>query len=631
MDNENDSASENNENTTPEEATPNIAIHAEIAPRITFASHQNDVAVIADLAIANPTSEDLENLTLHISAEPTVISERDWHIDRLAAGSEMRIRDRRISIAGGMLSELTERLRADVRIELRQHEDILAEVIHPIMALAQNEWGGARYMPELLAAFVTPNDPAIQRLLREASNILQSAGRPSSLEGYQSQSRKRSWEIVSGIWAAVVARGLTYAEPPASFETEGQKIRLPSVIEEHGLATCLDTALLFAAAIEQAGLNPIVVFTHAHALCGAWLQRQTLPALTVDDPMEIRKAIDQHELVLFETTLATAGESLPFTKAIRAGREAIDEGRESDFVYAIDIALARSRQIQPLSSRQASSASGAGAAAGQVNRTAPALDAPPELPAFDTETTEVEASLTPEERLDRWKRSLLDLSKRNRLLNLRESRTSIPIFCPDPARLEDKIAAGKRIRIITPPSRRTAEGEIDPTLYRLRTGEEHARRFAEEALERNEIVANTDAASLEKGLIELYRKAKADFEEGGSNTLFLAIGILRWRPRGEITHSYRAPLILMPVKLARRSAASKPYLTRHDDDPTFNLTLLQMLRQDFEISIPELAGELPVDESGIDVQRIWQIVRAHVREAPGFEVVEEVVLSTFPS
>lgn len=517
MDNENESTLEHSENTTPEKTTPSIEIHAEIASRITFASHQNDVAVIADLAITNPTSEDLENLTLHISAEPRVISERSWPIDRLAAGSEIRVRDRRVSIAGGMLSELTERMRADIRIELRHSEEILAEAIHPIIALAQNEWGGARYMPELLAAFVTPNDSAVQRLLREASNLLQSAGRPSSLEGYQSKSRQRSWEIASGIWAAVVARGLTYAEPPASFEMEGQKIRLPSVIEEHGLATCLDTTLLFAAAIEQAGLHPIVVFTHTHALCGVWLQPQTLPALTVDEPMEIRKAIDQQELVLFETTLAVAGESLPFSKAIRAGREAVEEGRESDFVYAIDIALARSRQIQPLSSRQASTASSPDAAAGQANRTVPALDLPPELPGFDTEIAVVEAALTPEERLDRWKRSLLDLSKRNRLLNLQESRTSIPIFCPNSAKLEDKLAAGNRIRILMPPPQRTTEGEIDPMLYRLRTGEEHARRFAEEALERNEIIANTDAASLEKGLIELYRKAKVDFEEGGSN------------------------------------------------------------------------------------------------------------------
>ncbi len=256
---------------------------------------------------------------------------------------------------------------------------------------------------------------------------------------------------------------------------------------------------------------------------------------------------------------------------------------------------------------------------------------PPLLPGFDTDMVEAaaDAPSTPAARLERWKRSLLDLSKRNRMLNVRESRTAIAIFCPDPAALEDRIANGKRIRLIPPPARKGADAEIDAALRKLRTGEDLDVKFALDALARNEIVANTDEKSLEKGAIELYRKARADMEEGGANTLLLALGVLRWRPTGEAVRSYRAPLILLPVKLERRSAASGLYLTRHDDDPVFNLTLLEMLRQDFDIHLPELAGDLPTDASGVDVKRVWEIVRARVRDVDGFEVVEDVALSTF--
>ena len=611
-----------------DDKTKTVEIRAELAGQFTFASHQNDIAIMADLVIVNSTEEDLSNLTLHASAEPNVIGTKVWTIDRIVACSELRIRDRRIPFAGGLLNELTERMRADICIELRRGDQVLAKLMHPVVALARNEWGGARHMPELLAAFVAPNDPAVQRLLRDASSILRDASKSGSLEGYQSGSPKRSWEIVAGIWAAVVARGLTYTEPPASFETDGQKIRLPSMIETHGLATCLDIALLFAAAIEQAGLNPVLVFTRGHALCGAWLQPQSLPTLTVDDVMEIRKPIDSKEMVLFETTLAAAGVSLPFTKAASAGREQVDEINEDEFVYAIDIARARGRGIQPISGFADTGGDGK-IDAGSIARSIPALDVPPDLPESYTEEAEEPVPTTSEERLERWKRSLLDLSKRNRLLNLRDSKTAIPIFCPDPAALEDRIAAGKRIRIVTAEPRRGENGEIDPVLRLLKTGDELAVREAKEALERNEIIANTDEKSLEKGIVELFRKAKADFEEGGSNTLFLAIGMLRWRPTSDGSRSYRAPLILLPVKLVRRSASSKPYLTSHDDDPIFNLTLLQMLRQDFAIEIPELGGALPADESGVDVRRIWESVRMRVREVPGFEVVEDVVLSTF--
>lgn len=139
---------------------------------------------------------------------------------------------------------------------------------------------------------------------------------------------------------------------------------------------------------------------------------------------------------------------------------------------------------------------------------------------------------------------------------------------------------------------------------------------------------NADAKMLEKGAIELYRKAKADFEEGGSNTLYLALGMLRWTPAGSKT-AYRAPMVMLPVRLERRSAASKPKIARHEDDPVFNLTLLEMLRQDFQLTFPDLEKGLPRDGHGVDIRRVWSLVRARVRDIPGFEVVEEVVLSTF--
>ena len=412
--------------------------------------------------------------------------------------------------------------------------------------------------------------------------------------------------------------------PPASFDTEGQKVRTPSAIEERKLATCLDLALYFAAAIEQVGLHPVVVFTRGHAFAGAWLEPKALPSLTVDDASEIRKAIDMKELVVFETTLATADSPVPFGRAVDEGRRQLDLAIEESFNYAIDIGQARARGILPL----AGSASAQGGSPAEPRARTVALEPAPVLPPFSAGVGEDEADRTPEQRLDRWKRSLLDLSLRNRLLNLRTVSTAIPIFCPSPADLEDLLAKGRKISLITPPAR-TAAGQMDSELRLLRTGEDTDRLFAEQALERGEIVANMEPAKLDKAAIELYRKAKADFEEGGANTLFLALGMLAWRPKGRESGLYRAPLIMLPVKLERASARSRPQLRLHEDEPIFNLTLVQMLRQDFEIDLGDLAQDLPADDHGVDVARVWAIVRHKVRNAPGFEVLEEVVLSTF--
>src|SRR3546814_6942859 len=67
------------------------------------------------------------------------------------------------------------------------------------------------------------------------------------------------------------------------------------------------------------------------------------------------------------------------------------------------------------------------------------------------------------------------------------------------------------------------------------------------------------------GLIELYRKAKSDLQEGGANTLFFALGMLKWKQSEDEARSYRAPLILVPVKLERRSARSQVKIMRSEE------------------------------------------------------------------
>lgn len=604
-----------------------VELLVSMAERITFASHQNDVAVVADLVVRNNTSEAIEDLRLSIECEPPLFSGKTWNIDRLAPESEVRIRDRALPLAGALLSEINERVRSQVTFKLKKGDEVLLDTTRDLLGLARNEWGGASYMPELLAAFVMPNDPAVSTLLKEAGEVLRSAGENCSIDGYQSKQRKRVWQIVSAIWSAISSRRLIYASPPASFESEGQKVRTPSDILESGLATCLDTALLFAAVVEQAGLNPIIALSKGHAFCGVWLQPQNLPTLTFDDCVDLRKCLTLNELVFFETTLVTSEPALSFSKATKVGERLISESEESNFVYALDIKRARSQRITPLNSFSKFSAKQEGDTEQAFHQ---ALESAPELPCFDIGVGTDSPPDSPETRLEHWKRKLLDLTKRNRLLDLKPSKTAIKLNCPDPAKLEDRLADGQKITVT--PMVDLASGGVsgrDAELYHNRTGEDLARKFALDALERNEVVSEISQKDLDSGLVELFRKAKTDIEEGGANTLFLALGILKWKQSPNETRVHRAPLVLVPVKLERRSAASKVKIAHHEDDTVFNMTLLEMLRQDFNLRIPELEGPLPQDQSGIDVSRIYEIVRRAVRDVPGFEVVEETVLSTF--
>ena len=103
-----------------------------------------------------------------------------------------------------------------------------------IELLARDEWGGVPDMAQILAAFVSPNDPAVARVLKHAASLLEKAGHEGSMNGYQSCDPRRAYLLAGAIWSAVTGLALTYAEPPASFEKEGQKIRGPDRITDDG-------------------------------------------------------------------------------------------------------------------------------------------------------------------------------------------------------------------------------------------------------------------------------------------------------------------------------------------------------------------------------------------------------------
>jgi hypothetical protein len=255
-------------------------------------------------------------------------------------------------------------------------------------------------MPELLAAFSMPNDPAVDRVLRDASTILHKAGKPDGIDGYKSGSRQRVWEVASAIYTAIGNLGISYALPPASFERDGQKIRLPGQILEGRLATCLDTTMLFSSALEQAGLNPVVALPHGHAIVGVWLQPEELATIVIDEAETLRKRVQLKELVLIETTFATSRPAPSFSKAVVAANECISPDKDESFIAGIDIRRARAHRITPLGRKSTSAgAAGGGDRHAQIEQ---ALEEAPPLPDFDSDREEKDVLETPAGRLERW-------------------------------------------------------------------------------------------------------------------------------------------------------------------------------------------------------------------------------------
>lgn len=601
-----------------------IIIEAKFLPKFNLAFLQNSVPVLLELALLNSSEQTLDNLTLTLTSTPAFVKPKIWHIEAISPQQKIDINERDIQLDNAMLLGLNEAESVHISLSLVSNENIVAKFDGALELLPRNQWGGISCMPEMIAAYVQPNDIEIEHILKKAASILRAHNKEASLNGYIGGSAK-AWEMSSAIWGAIGSLGLDYALPPASFEQAGQKIRTPSQIRETGLATCLDSTLLICAAMEQCGLNPVIIVTSGHSFAGVWLKDEEFSSVIVDDITAIRKRIKLKELLVFETTLLTQRPCPTFSKAIEQGEKQLSEGEEDKFEMVVDIRRARMQRIKPLSSLN-----------GKVNESLikevenfePIFDEAPELP--DDEILHSENILSnPANRLEMWQRKLLDLSLRNNLLNFRTNKRMVRLDAPNPGKLEDSLADGNTIRIKPRPDLMSGSDLRDKTIYESRELEDIHKAHALDALQRNEVFVSIEAEELESRLTELYRTARATLSEGGSNTLFLAVGFLSWTKNEKDNKRYRAPLILIPVVLNRRSIREGFSLSLHDDEARFNPTLVQMLRQDFGLELPIDQRELPKDEHGLDIEGIWRQVSHAIKEIKGWEVSEEVILSTF--
>jgi very-short-patch-repair endonuclease len=597
----------------------------------------NHVPLLSELSLVNDGAEPLGDVTINLEAVPPAIAPKTWRLGAVGAGQVRALRDLDLALDGPWISSLTEGVRGAITFTVRTGDCVVAEERRDLRLLAHNEWGGSAQISDLLAAFVEPNDPAVPRILRKASDLLRAQGKPDGIEGYQATSKARLWEQINAIWSAVCSLDIRYVNPPPSFEKTGQRIRPPRQIMEERLGTCLDLAVLFAACIEHAGMRPLIVLTKGHAFAGAWLSRHDFGTSVADDAPGLRTRLALDDLLLFETTLCCQSPAPGFRRACAAGAEQVAAGRDAEFDGVIDVHRARQRRILPLGA-----ASGAYARAPQSGAPdaaePPAAGPPPieEAPALreDVEAGEREPPpATPAGRLARWRKRLLDLSGRNRLLNLRlGGRQALAVDCPDAGHLEDLLAEMRGRSKAAPlrfrpwPDLMSGGDPRSARLHRDRLNEDAGRAFAKEALAKRELLVGRDEEQLQTALTEIYRAARAAQQEGGANTLFLTIGALLWRPKGK-DKPYRAPLILVPVVLDRPSVRSGFLLRAHDDETRVNSTLLELLRQEFDMRLPGLDEAVPEDGSGLDVSAILDAFRRKARDVPGWEVTEEVALT----
>lgn len=581
-----------------------ITVSEQINSSLNFSMQQNYIPVIRSVTIHNASEELLTDLELRISFEPEFAKNFSCRVSAVAPGASVEINPIRLVLSTDFLFSLTERMLGNITTEVYRGDERLYCSESTIELLAYDQWSGLRVMPELIAAFVTPNHPMISEVLLKAGAYLEQWTGSPSFTGYQTQNPDNVKKQMAAVYAALQALGIVYNNPPASFEELGQRIRMPHVVIGQGLGTCLDLSVLYASCLEAAGLYPLIGFNRGHAYAGCRLNEETFADCMVDDisAFEKRLAKGSEELLFVECTDLTAGSGTDFDRAVKHGCAHIEEA--SEFEGVVDIRRSRGSGIRPIP-LQLEKAEGYSGRDKQGGSDDLRVKAPAEL--IQPRMADLSGS---EENLTKqrvWERKLLDFSLRNTLLNFRPGKNSLQLMISDPAGLEDALSEGKSIRVTEAPSEWTMSIK-SVKMYEVENEKELIEGIAEEELKNGRVRTFITAEELGNQLKNMYRSAKVSMEENGTNTMFLALGFLRWYESDISEKARYAPIVLVPIDIVRSLRNGGYVIRSRQEEARINTTLLEYLRQIFQIGITGL-DILPEDDHGIDIRLIFHTVR----------------------
>src|SRR5688500_6983365 len=571
---------------------PAVSIEITSTPVLSYALAHNRVPVVSRLAITNlggpvraatvrlgvrdaegPIAKPVELLADLDEGRTTVLTDLGLVMDPAAM---LHVEDQRPGVI-------------DVEVEAASDEGtiLLGEGSRVVQVLAAQQWL-ATPVPlalEMLAAHVMPNHPAITALVSEAAGLLEEKTGSGALVGYAA-TPERVDEVVTAIAETMQRRGIRYSEPPLSWSDLGQQVRPPGDVLTWRVGTPLDTVVVLAAALEQAGIRPLLWLADGHAFLGYWREERSAESAATTDAVPLVNLVDLGLIGLVETTLLTSmGE--PGADLHRPVYTGWLTGELDRILGVTDVHRARKDGIYPLPAR-ARDEDGVQ----QVVEYRPALHSAPAKP----EPTAPAPSSKPEAppRVQQWKNALLDLSLRNRLINYTE-RSGLSLAVPDTARgaLENFGHAGTPVTLL--PTDQLAAVQKERGVASARALPEA--QLTELLVDRREVHADVTTGGYLPRLRNIAYKAKTVLEETGANNLYLALGSLVWELDGR---PLRSPLVLIPVVLAPMGRTGSYRLSLDESgSSTPNYCLLEKLRQLHGLTVPTLTevvdGTLDLD------------------------------------
>ena len=241
------------------------------------------------------------------------------------------------------------------------------------------------------------------------------------------------------------------------------------------------------------------------------------------------------------------------------------------------------------------------------------------------------------------RRSLLDLTMRNRLLNFRPNkRRTIRVVDGLPNDVYEMLVINEKAMEFKPEdedSKDSSDDSLDSQaefdeakvvdgvepmneltkIWKLPTSEAVSDKSNDRFLK-----TKLDSETLQKRLFFVSQESHSVFEEQGYSILFLALSFLEWKESPDSEEIRKAPLILVPVELERAGVQKTFRLTWTSEEVFANISLVAKL-SDMGVHLPTF--QMPEEKTGFE-DYLQSVVEA-IEQMKGWRVVSDIYLDFF--
>ncbi len=586
-----------------------ISLKGEVAKIISYADYFVGRPLFISLKIKNAAEEAVNDLVLTVENANGMLAPCKKKIAEVPYESTVSVELGNI-LSPHYFANIDKVTEEKITVTLSLDKKVIASLDWTVTAMPFEYWQGTNGDLELLSAFVRPRLGDCAKLYPEIKAQLKKWNVPCELGGYIGNDKNTVRRITAALYAAIHRANIVKKKCDISKPVEaGAGVKI--LTEKQ--ATPLEMALFASACLESIGLHPVLVFGDKEITCGVWLYDNCFIDTVSDDMQRLGAYTEDgiNNVSCFDVEDLFSDKNAAYSTSEAHFKQKLASGC---YENCVDVRRCRISRILPLPLK-AKNVKGVEVLS-EEDMSSDSL--PKEFQSAQT------LSLDEEETKDKqWERRLLDLSMKNTLLNFSSTKSVVHFLSTSADSTLDAL---------------TDKGELN-----LVAANADAKEFAKKkihfgasahlkskreliALENNSGILRSylDETTLTETVGKLLRRNKEADEESGTKILYLAMGFLRWYSREEGGEHF-APLVLLPVQIKRSKGGAGYAIAPIEEEVSVNTTLLEFLKQEFNIDIRGLIGAV----QGLKISEILAMIRREVMGMRNWEIYDDVYLATF--